>query len=557
MPLDTGQLLQQGRYRIVKRLGEGGMGAVYRAWDTRLNMPVALKEMVPQPGLDSQMLLHFHEQFWQEAKVMARLNHPNLVRVTDFFDLDSRTYLVMDYVEGQSLEQYIKDHGAVEESQILAWAEQLLDALAYCHSQGIIHRDIKPQNVIIRPDGRVVLVDFGLVKLWDPNDPRTKTAMRGMGTPEYAPPEQYEMRQGHTDIRSDIYSLGATLYHALTGQAPPTATLRVADPHQFSAPRSIVPNVSRKTESVILKALELDRSARWQNATEMAAALGVSLPEWNGTSAVEKTLALPASGRGGTERITGERPRERRRRSMPVWVWIIAAVVLLCGLVGGGIAVFGQDLRQAIFPPAEPTATATTEVSPTPTVPLTSTSTATSVPTDTPTPTPTPQPTSLPEVEILSPDDDAGYYTTSWVPLEWDWFRELEEDERFVVLVEDEGGNLRYSATVAPDEGREHTFRAVDQGLEPGTYTWYIQSQQQLAGEWEVTAESAERTLRVVQPPADTPEPTQEPTQAPTEAPTQEPQPQPTEPQPQPTEPPPTQEPTEPPPPPTYTPEPP
>ena len=204
-----------GRYRIVGLLGEGGMGAVYRAWDTRLNVAIALKEMVPQPGLDQSMLSELRKQFQQEATVLARLDHPNLVRVMDFFEEGGNAYLVMNFVEGESLSDKIKREGALQESQVLTWTEHLLSALSYCHAKGIIHRDIKPQNVIIRPGGQAVLVDFGLVKLWDPSDPRTRTAMRGMGTPEYAPPEQYDMQMGHTDPRSDIYSLGATLYLSL------------------------------------------------------------------------------------------------------------------------------------------------------------------------------------------------------------------------------------------------------------------------------------------------------------------------------------------------------
>ena len=188
--LTTGTILQN-RYRIVSLLGQGGMGAVYRAWDMRLNVPVALKEMVPQPGLDSQTLAQLRQQFQQEANILARLNHPHLVRVTDFFEEENNAYLVMDFVEGESLADRIARQGALPETEVLSWAGQLLDALSYCHARGVIHRDIKPQNVVIRPDGRAVLVDFGLVKLWDPSDPRTRTVMRGMGTPEYAPPEQY------------------------------------------------------------------------------------------------------------------------------------------------------------------------------------------------------------------------------------------------------------------------------------------------------------------------------------------------------------------------------
>ena len=332
--LKTGNMLQN-RYRIVSLLGQGGMGAVYRAWDTRLNIPLALKEMTPQPGLDASLLAQLRQQFQQEAAVLARLHHPHLVRVTDFFEEGGNTYLVMDFVEGENLADRIARQGPLPETDVLTWAGQLLGALEYCHDQGVLHRDVKPQNVVIRPDGQAMLVDFGLVKLWDPSDPRTKTAMRGMGTPEYAPPEQYEADAGHTDPRSDIYSVGATLYHALTGQAPPTATLRIADPGRFVPVRGLMPSVRPETETVILKAMDLPRSQRWQNAKEMAQALSgkTFAPAYPpATPKYEKTKVLPL--------VQPAAPARKRR--IPKWVWVVGglAVILLCGavLLLGGIA---------------------------------------------------------------------------------------------------------------------------------------------------------------------------------------------------------------------------
>jgi serine/threonine-protein kinase len=289
MPLTPGQILQN-RYRIISLLGQGGMGAVYRAWDNRLNVPVAVKEMVPQPGLDPQMLDALRRQFQQEATVLARMSHPNLVRVTDFFEEGGNAYLVMEFVEGQSLADLIGQYGALPEHQVLAWAAQLLDALAYCHSKGIIHRDIKPQNIIIRSDGRPVLVDFGLVKLWDPRDPRTQTVVRAMGTPEYAPPEQYGI-SGHTDPRSDLYSLGATLYHALTGCPPLPATERMARPEQSQPLRALAPGVSPATEAAVTRAMELSVNARFASAAEMRAALWAGSPS---SAVASPTAAAPS-----------------------------------------------------------------------------------------------------------------------------------------------------------------------------------------------------------------------------------------------------------------------
>ena len=163
MPLSVGEMIDN-RYRIAKLLGQGGMGAVYRAWDMRLKHAIALKEMIPQLGLDEATLADLREQFEQEAQILSTLTHANLVRVTDYFSWENNEYLVMDFVEGESLADCIAREGALPEHQVLGWAGQLLDALAYCHGRGVLHLDIKPQNIIINPEGRAELVDFGLVK---------------------------------------------------------------------------------------------------------------------------------------------------------------------------------------------------------------------------------------------------------------------------------------------------------------------------------------------------------------------------------------------------------
>ena len=277
MTLTRGDVLQN-RYRITSLLAQGGMAAVYRGWHTTLNVPIAIKEMQPQPGLDAQALAQLRQQFRQEAAILARLEHPNLVDVLDFFEEADKAYLVMTLVEGESLTGLIERGGALPEDRVLQWADQLLDALAYCHSRGVIHRDVKPANILICPDGRPVLVDFGLVKLWDPDDPHTRTVMQGMGTPEYAPPEQYGAQPGHTDPRSDLYGLGATLYHALAGEAPLTATDRMAGIRRFNSVRYLNPQVSARTDAAIAMAMELRVVDRFESAAEMRVALDKASP---------------------------------------------------------------------------------------------------------------------------------------------------------------------------------------------------------------------------------------------------------------------------------------
>lgn len=390
MSLEQGQILQQ-RYRVVAQPGAGGMGAVYRVWDTRLNVAVAVKEMLPQPGLDSQTLSQLRMQFRQEAVVLARLNHPNLVNVTDFFEEGGNAYLVMRFIEGESLAERIARAGALPEAQVVGWANQLLHALAYCHGEGIIHRDIKPQNVIIRPDGSVILVDFGLVKLWDPRDPRTtQTAVRGMGTPEYAPPEQYDAGQGHTDPRSDLYSLGATLYHALSGLTPPTVTQRIVNPQALAPLRALRPHISSSLDAAIQRALALQPNARFQSAQEMARALV-------GQGPVQSPSTPPPRFQQDTARLAPE------RHGVPLWAWIGGGGLLALLVVVGLVAAFSGGKAA---PTSAPTPSPETEAVTVPPEPVDDTETPTPAPhpvTDTPAPTdtftPAPTATFTPEPE--------------------------------------------------------------------------------------------------------------------------------------------------------------
>lgn len=263
------QTLLKDRYRIAGPIGQGGMGAVYRAEDTLLSGRIcAVKEIAPDPGIPEQRLLQLQEQFRQEASVLARLDHPNLPKVSDYFTHNDREYLVMDYVPGHDLRELIDEaldeHHFLDESLVLDWALQLCSALSYLHAQDppVLHRDIKPSNIKLMPSGLIKLVDFGLVKLLTGDESRTVTIVQGQGTAAYTPLEQYGGDDAHTDTRTDIYSLGATLYHLLTGRPPATARERFLRSDALISPREVNAHISPGVENVILASLALHPDER-------------------------------------------------------------------------------------------------------------------------------------------------------------------------------------------------------------------------------------------------------------------------------------------------------
>ncbi len=262
------------RYKIIAPVGQGGMGAVYRAEDLRLEGRIcAVKEVRPDPDATPEALTQAQEQFHREASVLARLDHPNLPKVSDVFVERRREYLVMDFVSGWDLRQLVEEKRRVgeflSEDRVLKWADQLCDALEYLHSQDppILHRDIKPANIKLAPSGLIKLVDFGLVKLMAGDDSSTVTVLQGRGTVAYTPLEQYGGDTGHTDVRSDIYSLGATLYHLLSNQPPADAKQRFLNPNALVFPRMINSRFSPITERAILSAIAMHPDPRPQSVS--------------------------------------------------------------------------------------------------------------------------------------------------------------------------------------------------------------------------------------------------------------------------------------------------
>ena len=254
------------RYRIIEILGQGGMGSVYHAIDENLGVAVALKENLFTTN-------EYTRQFRLEAVILANLRHPNLPRVSDHFELGEQgQYLVMDYIEGEDLRFRMERLGTIPEDDAVQIGAAICDALSYLHSRKppILHRDIKPGNVKITPEGHIYLVDFGLAKVYESAHQATSTGARAM-TPGYSPPEQYGTAR--TDPRTDFYSLGALMYAALTGIIPEDGLSRAMDNAQLTPLRKRNPNVSRRLAAAVEKAMAVDPSDRFQTAEEFKKAL--------------------------------------------------------------------------------------------------------------------------------------------------------------------------------------------------------------------------------------------------------------------------------------------
>lgn len=240
------------------------MGSVYLAEDMRLEgRKCAVKAVRIDPTIDPALIAELQHQFSREASILARLDHPNLPKVSDYFTEDGLDYLVMDFVSGKNLKELMdearRNGRCLTEIEVLTWARQLCDALEYMHTQDppVLHRDIKPSNIKLAPSGLIKLVDFGLVKLLSTDTSQTITVLQGRGTAAYTPLEQYGEDDSHTDTRSDIYALGATLYHLLTNTPPADARQRFLSPESLAPPRQHNPAISENVERALVSAIAM------------------------------------------------------------------------------------------------------------------------------------------------------------------------------------------------------------------------------------------------------------------------------------------------------------
>lgn len=266
--LEPGSMV--GRYLTLSRVGVGGMGVVYRAHDTELNRTVALKVLPPQLCQHSEYLKRFHT----EAQAQARLNSPHIITLYELMEHPAGEILVLEYVEGETLESRLRHYGPLPVSEAIRIFDQALRGVEHVHQMGVVHRDLKPSNIFITRDGVIKLMDFGVARLLDNHDPSQKGIM--VGTLLYISPEQINGRE--TDCRSDVYTLGVSLFEAVTGRLPFERRSDYGLMHAHvqenpPSPKEFQRRLPHELETVILKAMEKDPDRRFQTAAEFRTAL--------------------------------------------------------------------------------------------------------------------------------------------------------------------------------------------------------------------------------------------------------------------------------------------
>jgi serine/threonine protein kinase len=287
------------RYKLIDVVGHGGMGNVYLAEDLRLpGRMCAIKEIQPEANASPEAQRQEHNQFLREASLLAQLDHPNLPKVSDFFAEGGRDYLVMDYVPGKNLKELIDDSRIqdrlLDVDTVSGWAQQIMDSVSYLHGQepAVLHRDIKPSNIKLTPDNRIKLVDFGLAKVMATDNSSTITVIQGRGTAYYTPLEQYGAESEHTNAKSDIYALGATLYHLLSGTPPPEAKERFLNPAVMRPLRSVNNNVPTRMSEAVDWSLEMHPDNRPESVEQFRQAFNGEIDRHRSEIRAEHPLTL-------------------------------------------------------------------------------------------------------------------------------------------------------------------------------------------------------------------------------------------------------------------------
>ncbi len=331
-----------GPYKVLEKIGEGGMGVVYKGFQESLGRYVAIKVLRGELAQDEQFIARFR----REALAVAKLSHPNILHIFDTGAAHGTYYIGMDYVDGGSLSDLIS-RGPLDAETAVSIAAQVADALDYAHSQSLIHRDVKPANVLLTREGRPLLTDFGIARALDASTRLTRTGTQ-IGTPEYMAPEQAQGEQ--VDGRTDIYALGIVLYEMLTGWAPFSASTPMATLYkQVNAPlpplRQTKAAVPTWLESVVKKSLAKRPQDRFQRASEFAAAL-----RRRPAASKAQPLPVPPVGLQPPPRRTTPAPSERQRKRNPVPLLLGAIGILLLVLAASGayLALSGAGEKQKV-----------------------------------------------------------------------------------------------------------------------------------------------------------------------------------------------------------------
>ena len=343
----VGELISD-RYELEELVGTGGMSSVYRAHDSLLERHVALKVMHEQLLSDDDHV----ERFRREARLAAQLSHPNIVTVIDRGEQEGRQFIVFEYVEGENLKALIEREAPLPERAAIELAVQVADGLAFAHAHGLVHRDVKPQNVLLSEDGRAKVTDFGIARSIDVQHGLTQTGTV-MGTSDYISPEQ--ARGGPVDASSDIYSLGAVVYELFTGDVPFHGDnfVSVAMRHINDPPPSVRdqrPELSPRVDAAIRKAMAKDRDDRFPTMEAFAAELRAALAEPDGAPAgpMDQTVVVPGPRRSRRPRRRQRAPAERPS----IWplILLLAGLAVLAGIFAAVFAFTGSptDFQGAI-----------------------------------------------------------------------------------------------------------------------------------------------------------------------------------------------------------------
>jgi tRNA A-37 threonylcarbamoyl transferase component Bud32 len=331
-----------GRYEIEELVGTGGMSSVYRARDSVLERRVALKVLHEHFSADPEYV----ERFRREARAIARLNHPNIVTVIDRGEFGKRQFIVFEHIPGENLKEVVEREGQLPVAQALALTHQIARGLAFAHQHGVVHRDVKPQNVLLDESGTAKVTDFGIARSLDPGQELTQTGTL-LGTSDYIAPEQASGQP--VDARSDQYSLGVLLYELLTGEVPYPADsfMAVAMRHlrdPVPSVRERRPDVPDRVDEIVARAMAKRPEDRFPSTEAMMAAIEAALADTgegagrNEATGVLSRVERPSPGQSAARR--GPRRRQRRSRFAPL---LLALLVVAAGAVALGLILAGRD----------------------------------------------------------------------------------------------------------------------------------------------------------------------------------------------------------------------